>query len=86
MPELGYMIDSTIIEIREGWPVSVKTGSQEALVLHLLRTKKSSEATVLANVENDTNGFISLTNHTTLDGSSSFPYDGWYAKVTPAPK
>jgi len=43
MPDIGYTmdsIDSTIIEIREGWPVSVESGSQEALVLHLLRTKK----------------------------------------------
>ena len=86
MPELGYKIDSTIIEIREGWPMSVETGSQEALVLHLLRTKKSSEATVLANVEKDTNGFISLNNQIATDGDDPFPNDGWYAKVTPPPK
>ena len=89
MPEMGYTIDSidsTIIEIYRGKPVSVKTGNQYALTLHLLRAKKSSEATVLANIEKDTNGFISLNDQTAPGGSDPFPNDGWYAKVTPAPK
>ena len=87
--DIGYTIDSidsTIIEIYQGKPVSVKTGSHETLVIHLLRAEKSSEATVLANIEKDTNGFISLNDQTAPGGSDPFPNDGWYAKVTPAPK
>ena len=86
MPELGYMIDSTIIEIRQGKPVSVKTGSQEALVVQLLRIKESGAATVLVNIEKDTNGFVPLSIHTATDGNDPFPNDGWYANVTNLPK
>ena len=89
MADIGYTIDSidsTIIEIRQGKPVSVKTGNQYALTIDLLRAKKSSEATVLASIEKDTNGFISLSDQTVSDGSDPFPNDGWYAKVTNLPK
>ena len=86
MPEIGYAMDSTIIEIREGWPVSSKTGGREALVTYLSRNKKSSEAAVLGNIEKDTNGFVPLNDQTATDGNDPFPNDGWYAKVTPAPK
>ena len=87
MPErIGYTIESIVIEIRQGKPASVKAGSQEALVIHLLKARKTGEATVLANIEKDTNGFISLNDQTATDGSDPFPNDGWYANVTPAPK